>query len=71
MLKPEYFCDISPHVVTKMSGTVVAAVVVLGLATARGEWAKTDLVFCTLSQVPSSSYHHHHHIVTQLFRRST
>ena len=36
-----------------MSGTVVAAVVVLGLATARGEWAKTDLVFCTLSQVPS------------------
>ena len=55
-----------------MSGTVVAAVVVLGLATARAEWAKTDLVFCTLSQVPSSSYHHHRHrIVTQLFRRST
>ena len=70
MLKPEYFCDISLHV-TKMSGTV-AAVVVLGLATARAEWAKTDLVFCTLSQVPSSStHHHHHHIVTQLFRRST
>jgi len=33
-----------------MSGTVVAAVVVLGLATVRAEWAKTDLVFCTLSQ---------------------
>ena len=33
--------------------SVVAAVLLLGLATARAEWAKTDLVFCTLSQVPS------------------
>ena len=69
-MKPEYFCDISPHVVTKMSGTVVAAVVVLGLATVRAEWAKTDLVFCTLSQVEyltsSPSYCN-----TSLFRRST
>ena len=53
-----------------MSGTVVAAVVVLGLATVRAEWAKTDLVFCTLSQVEyltsSPSYCN-----TSLFRRST